>query len=135
MSVTRPEPSKLYQRKMPATWWLKKQSYFLFMLREFSSLFIAIFLIVYLCQIYQLTQGPNAYIAFAQKAQFAGVDTFSPGGSAVRLVPQRYVVSIECGCFSATHRRPFDPPAIRNGAACWRLGRDLTGGFDLVSRA
>lgn len=72
MSVTRPEPSKLYHRKMPATWWLKKQSYFLFMLRELSSVFIAIFLIVYLCQIYQLTQGPQAYIAFARKLSSPG---------------------------------------------------------------
>ena len=72
MSVTRPEPSKLYHRKMPATWWLKKQSYFLFMLRELSSVFIAIFLIVYLYQIYQLTQGPQAYIAFAGKLSSPG---------------------------------------------------------------
>lgn len=72
MSVTRPEPSKLYHRKMPATWWLTKQSYFLFMLRELSSVFIAIFLIVYLCQIYQLTQGPQAYIAFARKLSSPG---------------------------------------------------------------
>jgi len=57
---------------MPATWWLKKQSYFLFMLRELSSVFIAIFLIVYLCQIYQLTQGLDAYIAFARKLSSPG---------------------------------------------------------------
>lgn len=72
MSVTRPEPSKLYHRKMPATWWLTKQSYFLFMLRELSSVFIAIFLIVYLCQIYQLTRGPDAYIAFVRKLSSPG---------------------------------------------------------------
>jgi len=72
MSVTRPEPSKLYHRKIPATWWLTKPSYFLFMLRELSSVFIAIFLIVYLCQIYQLTQGLDAYIAFARKLSSPG---------------------------------------------------------------
>jgi len=72
MSVTRPEPSKLYHWKMPATWWLQKPSYFLFMLRELSSVFIAVFLVVYLCQIYQLTQGPDAYIAFARKLSSPG---------------------------------------------------------------
>jgi fumarate reductase subunit C len=72
MSVTRPEPAKLYHRKMPATWWLKKQSYFLFMLRELSSVFIAIFLLVYLCQISQLTQGPEAYVAYARKLSSPG---------------------------------------------------------------
>jgi len=72
MTGTRPDPSKLYHRKMPATWWLQKQSYFLFMLRELSSVFIAIFLLVYLYQIYQLTQGPEAYVAFTQKLASPG---------------------------------------------------------------
>jgi fumarate reductase subunit C len=68
----RPDPAKLYHRKMPATWWLTKWSYFLFMLRELSSVFIAVFLVVYLCQIYQLSQGPEAYSAFAQKLASPG---------------------------------------------------------------
>lgn len=72
MSALRPDPSKLYHRAMPANWWLKKQSYFLFMLRELSSVFIALFLLVYLIQIYQLTEGAEAYIAFAQKLNSPG---------------------------------------------------------------
>jgi fumarate reductase subunit C len=72
MSVVRPDPSKLYRRKMPATWWLTNRSYFLFMLRELSSVFIALFLVVYLCQIYQLSQGPDAYSAFTQKLSSPG---------------------------------------------------------------
>jgi fumarate reductase subunit C len=72
MTGTRPDPSKLYHRKMPATWWLQKQSYFLFMLRELSSVFIALFLIVYLWQIYQLTKGSEAYVAFIQKLASPG---------------------------------------------------------------
>ena len=72
MSGTRPDKSKLYHPQMPATWWLKKPSYLLFMLRELSSVFIAIFLIVYLVQIYQLTRGPEAYVAFAQKLSSPG---------------------------------------------------------------
>ena len=72
MSAVRPDPSKLYHRKMPATWWLTNQSYFLFMLRELSSVFIAVFLVVYLCQIYQVSQGPDAYSAFVQKLSSPG---------------------------------------------------------------
>ena len=72
MSAVRPDPAKLYHRKMPATWWLTKWSYFLFMLRELSSVFIAVFLVVYLCQIDQLSQGPEAYSAFAQKLASPG---------------------------------------------------------------
>jgi fumarate reductase subunit C len=72
MSAVRPDPSKLYHQKMPATWWLTNRSYFLFMLRELSSVFVAAFLIVYLCQIYQLSQGPDAYSAFTQKLNSPG---------------------------------------------------------------
>jgi len=79
MSGTRPDQSKLYHRKMSATWWLKKPSYFFFMLRELSSVFIAIFLVVFLVQLYQLTHGPEAYAAFAHKLS-------SPGWLAFNLV-------------------------------------------------
>jgi len=57
---------------MPATWWLRKKSYFFFMLRELSSLFIALFLVVYLVQLYQLTKGTDAYSAFTQKLASPG---------------------------------------------------------------
>ena len=72
MSVVRPDKSKLYYGKMPSSWWLTKGSYFLFMMRELSSVFIAIFLVVFLIQIYQLTRGPEAYVAFAQKLSSPG---------------------------------------------------------------
>src|SRR5437879_11768413 len=72
MSAVRPDASKLYHRKMPATWWLTKQSYFLFMLRELSSVFVALFLVVYLCKLYQLSQGPDAYRAFTQNLSSPG---------------------------------------------------------------
>ena len=77
MSGTRPDRSKLYYREVPATWWLTKKSYFLFMLRELSSVFIAIFLLVYLYQIYQLTQGPEAYVAFSRRLSSPGWIVFN----------------------------------------------------------
>jgi len=79
MNGTRPDKSKLYHRKMSAAWWLKKPSYFFFMLRELSSVFIAVFLVVFLVQLYQLTHGPEAYAAFAHKLS-------SPGWLAFNLV-------------------------------------------------
>ena len=72
MNGTRPDKSKLYHPKMSATWWLKKSSYLLFMLRELSSVFIAIFLVVYLLQVYQLSRGPEAYVAFTRKLSAPG---------------------------------------------------------------
>jgi fumarate reductase subunit C len=72
MSMVRPDKSKLFYREVPPSWWWKKSSYFLFMLRELSSVFIAIFLVVFLIQIYQLTRGPEAYTAFVQKLRAPG---------------------------------------------------------------
>lgn len=72
MSVVRPDKSKLFYRELPRSWWLTKPSYFLFMLRELSSVFIAIFLIVLLVQLYQLTRGPDAYAASIQKLSSPG---------------------------------------------------------------
>ncbi len=37
MSVT---PRKEYVRPLPATWWLKRRTYFLFMLRELTCVFV-----------------------------------------------------------------------------------------------
>lgn len=72
MTRNRPDPSLLFHPRMPANWWLRKRTYFLFIVREFTSVFIAAYLIVFLVQLYQLGNGPGAYQAFM--GQFA-----SPG--------------------------------------------------------
>ncbi|HET8563329.1 MAG TPA: hypothetical protein VFM35_05605 [Candidatus Binatia bacterium] len=77
MSVVRPDKSKLFYRELTSSWWLSKRSYFLFMLRELSSGFIAIFLVVFLVQLYQLTRDPAAYAAFADKLSSPGWITFN----------------------------------------------------------
>ena len=71
-TAVRPDKSKLHYSKMPPTWWLKKPAYLFFMLRELSSVFIAVFLVVLLAQIHQLTKGPEAYAAFVQKLSSPG---------------------------------------------------------------
>src|SRR5262245_21996267 len=72
MSGNRPDTSKLYRPAMSASCCLTKSSYLLFMLRELSSVFIAIFLVVFLVQVFQLTRGPEAYMAFARKLSSPG---------------------------------------------------------------
>lgn len=72
MNATRPDPAKLYRPKMPAAWYLQKRSYFLFMVREFSSLFIALFLVVYLIQLYKLAESPAAYQEFVSRLASPG---------------------------------------------------------------
>ena len=57
---------KPYVRPMPATWWLQRGAYFFFMLRELSSVFVAVYLVMFLVMIHRLSQGPDAYGAFLQ---------------------------------------------------------------------
>lgn len=72
MTAPTAEKVKLYYPKLPATWWLKNRRYFLFMLRELSSVFIAIFLVLFLLQIYQVSRGPDAYAAYLRRLESPG---------------------------------------------------------------
>jgi fumarate reductase subunit C len=72
MNAPTAEKSRLYYPKMPITWWLRNFNYFLFMMRELSSVFIAIFLVVFLFQIAALARGPEAYTTFMRKLESPG---------------------------------------------------------------
>lgn len=72
MIANRPDPSKLYHPRMPTVWWFRKWNYFLFLLRETTSIFIAVFLVVYLIRIYNINQGADAYAEFAGQFQSNG---------------------------------------------------------------
>ncbi len=72
MNGTRPDKSKLYYPKMPAMWWLGERNYFIFMMRELSSVFVALFLVIFLVQLYQLGDGGESYAAFMQKFSSPG---------------------------------------------------------------
>ena len=52
-----------YKPKLAPTWWLKSRNYFLFMMRELSSVFIAAFVVLFLYQLFALAEGPEAYAA------------------------------------------------------------------------
>jgi len=72
MTAPRSERAGLYYPKLPPTWWLRRPAYFRFMLRELSSVFIAIFLVVLLVQLHQLARGPEAYAAFLETLRSPG---------------------------------------------------------------
>lgn len=55
---------KPYVRPMRATWWMQRWPYFIFMLRELSSVFVAAYLVLLLVMIHRVSQGPEAYISF-----------------------------------------------------------------------
>jgi fumarate reductase subunit C len=48
-------------------WWLQKPSYALFVLRELTSVFVAVFAGVLLWQLQALAQGPEAYARFLDR--------------------------------------------------------------------
>ena len=50
-----------YRRPVSNTWWLKRKSYILFMIRELTSVFVAGYCIFLLVLVYKLTQGADAY--------------------------------------------------------------------------
>ena len=62
---------RAYHRPIPATWWLSNRRYFLFMIRELTSVFVALFVLVYLYQVFLLTKGPEVYGLF-QKSLRSG---------------------------------------------------------------
>ncbi|HET6930929.1 MAG TPA: hypothetical protein VFI45_11465 [Candidatus Acidoferrum sp.] len=53
-----------YRKRVSTYWWLQRWEYLRFVLREISSVFIAIFVIETLFQIYALSRGPEAYTVF-----------------------------------------------------------------------
>ena len=50
-----------YRRPVSNTWWLKRKSYILFMIRELTSVFVAGYCIFLMVLVYKLTQGSGAY--------------------------------------------------------------------------
>ena len=55
-----------YVPTRPATWWLRNLKYFLFMVRELSSVFIAAFVLLYLYEFFLLSKGASVHAAFQQ---------------------------------------------------------------------
>jgi fumarate reductase subunit C len=53
-----------YHRTVSNWWWLGRFNYLKFILREFSSLFVAYFLVVTLLQVCALAGGKESYAAF-----------------------------------------------------------------------
>ena len=53
-----------YHKPFPNTWWLKRMPYFLFIIRELTSVFVAGYCLFLLVLIYKLGQGPEAYESF-----------------------------------------------------------------------
>jgi fumarate reductase subunit C len=55
---------RLYRRPVSTWWWTKKRSYFVFVMRELSSIFVAWFVVYLLMLVYAVGRGKGAYEDF-----------------------------------------------------------------------
>jgi fumarate reductase subunit C len=67
---------KPYMRTMPKTWWLRKPSYFRFMLRELTAVFVALYCVMLMILLWRLKQGPDAYQETIYLLQTPGMVAF-----------------------------------------------------------
>jgi fumarate reductase subunit C len=58
-----------YRPKVSVYWWLGERHYFKFIVRELSSVFVAVFVVETLLLINALRNGPDAYAHFLQTMQ------------------------------------------------------------------
>ena len=57
---------KAYVRPVPFTWWLQNRRYFLFMVRESTAVFISLFVLVLLYQLFLVSRGAEAHDMFQE---------------------------------------------------------------------
>jgi fumarate reductase subunit C len=72
-----PYHPRWYRRRVSVWWWLQNRSYTGFVLRELTSVFVALFALLYLWQLRALVQGPEAYARFLARLKtplFLAVD-------------------------------------------------------------
>lgn len=85
----------LYRRPVSVWWWTRKRTYFLFVMRELSSLFIAWLVLYLLLFVRAVTRGEQAYADFLDRAA-------SPWLVAVNLVAFAFVLLHTVTWFSLT---------------------------------
>ena len=59
-----PLEARYYRRRVPLLWWARRRSYLTFMLRELSSVFVALFVAELLFLVGAVAAGPSAYARF-----------------------------------------------------------------------
>jgi fumarate reductase subunit C len=59
-----PLEAKFHRQRVPLLWWARRRSYSMFMLRELSSLFVAVFVVELLLLVRAVADSPAAYDDF-----------------------------------------------------------------------
>ena len=55
---------RVYRRPVPTWWWVRKRTYFVFVMRELSSLFVAWLVVHLLMFLWAVGRGEGAYVDF-----------------------------------------------------------------------
>ena len=53
--------TRAYRQRMSAGWWTRKRNYFLYVVREFTSLPLALWLLWFLYEVQRAQRGPSGY--------------------------------------------------------------------------
>jgi fumarate reductase subunit C len=75
-----------YTRRIPLFWWLRKRTYFVFVMRELSSIFIAWFVVFLLLFARAVGRGEAAYVDFLDWAASPAVVTLNVVAAAFLVV-------------------------------------------------
>ncbi len=67
---------KVLVRPVPLLWWLRSRAYILFVVREFTSVLIAAYLVVFLIFLQRIAAGPSSYENFLRWLAQPAVVTF-----------------------------------------------------------
>jgi fumarate reductase subunit C len=86
-----------YRPHVSVYWWLGQWQYLRFILRELSSVFVAVFVVITLLQLRALRNGPDAYTRFQHWLQ-------TPGAIALNLISFFFVVFHTITWFNLTPR-------------------------------
>jgi len=89
--------NKPYVRPFDRTWFLKRPSYAIFMLRELSSVFVALYVLELLCLAVKIKEGPEAMAAF-----FSAMA--SPGWIIFHTIALAFSLLHTVTWFNATHQ-------------------------------
>jgi len=53
--------TRVFRRAMPAAWWTRRSNYFWYVVREFTSLPLALWLLWFLVEVQRAQNGPKSY--------------------------------------------------------------------------
>jgi fumarate reductase subunit C len=85
----------LYRRRVPVLWWLRKRTYFVFVMRELSSIFIAWLVLYLLLFVRAVGNGEEAYEEFLD-------DAAAPWMVAINVIAFAFIVLHTVTWFSLT---------------------------------